>query len=168
MQSALNTACGQWSTTTLEAKWTAAKWERWLFFYGGTKPLFPWNHQGAGGIQHTVGQKMAFHCNRELNSSIFPSTPSLRFLNFISFYFFRSEQFWSSKNENNLSKQGENLTHALLNSLIGAEKKPKTLNSFTFIFTSGKKYGIQRICAKFWLGMNFYIQVINGQGNGVV
>lgn len=123
MQSALNTACGQWSTTTLEAKWTAAKWERWLFFYGGTKPLFPWNHQGAGGIQHTVGQKMAFHCNRELNSSIFPSTPSLRFLNFISFYFFRSEQFWSSKNENNLSKQGENLTHALLNSLIGAGKK---------------------------------------------
>lgn len=116
---------GQWSITTLEAKWTAAKWERWLFFYGGTKPLFPWNHQGAGGIQHTVGQKMAFHCNHELNSSIFPSTPSLRFLNFISFYFFRSEQFWSSKNENNLSKQGENLTHALLNSLIGAEKKKK-------------------------------------------
>lgn len=35
------------------------------------------------------------------------------------------------------------------------------MNSFTFIFTSGKKYGIQVFCAKFWLEIIFYIQVID-------
>lgn len=35
----------------------------------------------------------------------------------------------------------------------------KKMNSFTFIFTSGKKYGIQVFCAKFWLEMIFYMQI---------
>lgn len=83
--------------------------------------------------------------------------PFLIFLLFPPLFFFKSKLFWTFKNENNLSKQGQNLTHTLLSPLIEGKK----MNLFTFIFTSGKKYGIRVFCAKFWLEIIFYIQVID-------
>lgn len=112
------------------------------------KQVLLWNHQGAQADRHSL-ESSSFMLLPFM--MLIPWSPFPLLLSISLFGFFLNFLFSTFVNENHLSKQGQNLSHTLLNPLIGGKK----MNYFTFIFTSGKKYGIQVFCAKFWREMIF-------------
>lgn len=127
-----------------------AKWRWWLFSYRTAlqKASVPLKSPRSSGWQAFSG-KQQFHVITIHDADPLIPLPSTSL--YFPLWFFLKLFFSTFVNENHLSKQGQNLSHTLLNPLIGGKK----MNYFTFIFTSGKKYGIQVFCAKFWREMIF-------------